>query len=201
MLKIHKKNDFNSNYLIKDKTGAGGFNIHKIDFKNSGLQKIIKYHNFIKKKKSLSYLLQPFIHCNKGFVFGKYKGLIDLRVIILNNKVIQTYIRIAKKGKFECNEHQGGNLVYLSINQLPKDVLIMTKKIVKKLDAKLNLNHSLYALDFMRSDNGNLYFIEGNTNPGIDWNHKKKINGEKTKELINIIVNELKLIIKEKSNF
>jgi hypothetical protein len=196
LLKDHDHDDFNDNYLIKDKTGSGGFKIYKIDFENFGSKKIKRCH---KSKKKLTYLLQPFINCTKGFVFGKYKGLIDLRLIILNNKVIQTYMRIAKKGKFECNEHQGGNLVYMSVKKIPKDVLIMTKKIIKKLSTKLNLKHSLYALDFMRSNNGNLYFIEGNTNPGIDWNHTKKVNGEKTKELIKIIVNELKLIIKEKN--
>ena len=74
----------------------------------------------------------------------------------------------------------------------------MTRKIIKNLDTKLNLKHSLYSLDFIRSNNGNLYFIEGNDRPGIDWNHRKKINEIKSKELINLIVNELKLIIQER---
>ncbi|TKJ17821.1 hypothetical protein CEE44_04845 [Candidatus Woesearchaeota archaeon B3_Woes] len=191
--------DFNDSYIIKDKTGAGGFNIYKVDFDKFGFKDIMKHYELDKKSgKILSYILQPFINCNKGFSIGKYHGLIDLRVIILNNKIIQTYIRIARKGNFKCNEHQGGNLVYMSIKTIHKDVLTMTRKIIKKLEAKLNLKHSLYALDFMRSNNGNLYFIEGNTNPGIDWNPRKKINEIKSKELINLIVNELKLIIQER---
>jgi len=197
LLKKHRyRVDFNDSYIIKDKTGAGGFKIYKVDFDKFGFKEIMKQYELDKKdKKILSYIVQPFINCNKGFSFGKYCGLIDLRLILLNHKIVQTYIRIAKKGKFECNEHQGGNLVYMPIKIIPKDVLTMTRKIIKKLDAKLNLKHSLYALDFMRSNNGNLYFIEGNTNPGIDWNHRKKINEIKSKELINLIVNELKLII------
>jgi hypothetical protein len=200
ILKKHKYNiDFNDNYLIKDKTGAGGFKIYKAEFDKLGLKKIKKNYRLDRKiKKTLSSLVQPFINCNDGFVFGKYKGLIDLRVIVLNKKIIQTYIRIAKKGKFECNEHQGGNLVYMSLKVIPRDVLIMTKKIIKKLDTKSNLKHSLYALDFMRSNNGNLYFIEGNSNPGIDWNPKKSVNERKSKELINFIVDELKLIVRER---
>jgi len=200
LLKKHKhRGDFNDSYIIKDKTGAGGFKIYKVDFDKFGFKEIMKHYELDKKrKKILSYILQPFINCNKGFVFGKYHGLIDLRIIVLNNKIIQTYIRIAKKGKFECNEHQGGNLVYMPIKIIPKDVLTMKRKIIKNLDTKLGLKHSLYALDFIRSNNGNLYFIEGNTNPGIDWNHRKKINEIKSKELINLIVNELKLIIQER---
>lgn len=200
LLKKHRyRVDFNDSYIIKDKTGAGGLKIYKVDFDKFGFKEIMKHYELDKKDKEiLSYIVQPFINCNKGFSFGKYCGLIDLRLILLNHKIVQTYIRIAKKGEFECNEHQGGNLVYMLIKIIPKDVLIMTRKIIKKLDAKLNLKHSLYALDFMRSNNGNLYFIEGNTNPGIDWNHEKKINEIKSKELINIIVNELKLIIQER---
>ncbi len=197
LLKRHRCGvDFNDSYIVKDKTGAGGFRIYKVDFDKFGFAEILKHHKLNKKK--FSYILQPFINCNKGFVFGKYCGLIDLRVIFLNHKIVQTYIRIAKKGKFKCNEHQDGNLVYMPIKIIPKNVLVMARKIIKKLDAKLNLEHSLYALDFMRSNNGNLYFVEGNSNPGIDWNHRKKINEIKSKELINLIVDELKLIIQER---
>lgn len=196
LLKKHRhKIDFNDNYIIKDRTGAGGFKIYKVDFDKFGFKEIMEQYKLDKKdKRILSYILQPFINCSKGFSFGKYCGLIDLRLILLNHKIVQTYIRIAKKGKFKCNEHQGGNLVYIPIKIIPKDILTMTRKIIKKLDAKLNLKHSLYTLDFIRSNNGNLYFIEGNANPGIDWDHRKKINEIKSKELIDIIVDELKFI-------
>ena len=198
--KNHKSRvDFNDGYILKDKTGAGGFKIYKVDFDKCGIEEIKEHYELDKKdKKILSYILQKFINCDDGFVFGKYCGLIDLRVIILNKKIIQTYIRIARKGNFECNEHQGGNLVYMPLETIPSDVLIMSKKIIKNLDTELNLKHSLYALDFIWSNNGNLYFIEGNNNPGIDWNHKKKINEVKSKELINFIVTELKSIIQER---
>ena len=200
LLKKHRlKQDFINGYLIKNIIGMGGFKIHKVNFEKSAYKEIMKHYGSDKKgNKILSYILQPFISCKNGFVFGKYHGLIDLRIIILNHKIIQAYIRIAKPGKFECNEHQGGNLVYTPLKIIPKDVLSMTGKIIKKLDTKLNLKHSLYSLDFMKTSSGHLYFLEGNTNPGIDWNHRKKINEIKSKELINLIVNELKLIIQEK---
>ena len=195
VLKKHRyRVDFNDGYIIKDKTGVGGFKIYKVDFDKFGVKEIVEHYEVDKKdKKLLSYIIQPFINCTKGFSFGKYCGLMDLRLILLNHKIIQTYIRIAKKGKFKCNEHQGGKLVYMPIKIIPKDVLTMTRKIIKKIDAKLNVKHSLYTLDFVLSNNGNLYFIEGNTKPGLDWNHRKKINEIKSKELINLIVGELKL--------
>ncbi|NQU78161.1 hypothetical protein HQ545_00160 [Candidatus Woesearchaeota archaeon] len=201
ILKKHRSSvDFEEGYIIKDITGAGGFNIHKVYFDKSGFKEILKHYEFDKKnKKRLSYILQPFINCDTGFEYNKkYGGPIDLRIIVLNTKIIQTYIRIAEKGKFECNIHQGGNLFYISEKIIPEAVLEMSKKIIKKLGAEINLKHSLYALDFMISNNGNVYFIEGNDTPGIIWEHKNEIDKAKTKELIDIIVNELKLIIQEK---
>jgi glutathione synthase/RimK-type ligase-like ATP-grasp enzyme len=200
LLKKHKlKQDFINGYLVKNIIGTGGFKIHKINFEKSAYKEIMKNYKFDKKfGKILSYILQPFISCRDGFVFGARNELIDLRVILINHKIIQAYIRIAKPGNFECNEHQGGNLVYIPVNKIPKDVLKMIKKITEKLDLKINLSHSLYALDFMRTNTGNLFFLEGNSNPGIDWNHAKKLNEIKSKELIDLIIQELKLIIKEK---
>ena len=191
--------DFNEGYIIKDITGASGFNIHKVQFDKFGFKEILKHYELDKKnKKKLSYILQPFINCDDGFVFEKYCGPIDLRVIVLNTKIIQTYIRIAEKGKFECNLHQGGKVFYISKKIIPKDILGMSEKIIKRLDSKINLKHSLYALDFMQSNDGNVYFIEGNDTPGIIWEYKNKMDEIKSKELIDFIVNELKLIIREK---
>lgn len=200
VLKGHRYNkDFTDGYIIKDTTGAGGFKIFKVDFANRGYEKIIENYASDKKgKKLLSYVLQPFIDCTKGFVFGKHHGLIDLRVILLNHRIIQTYIRIAQKGNFRCNEHQGGNLVYMPLATIPKEVREMMGKITKNLRKALDLSHTLFAVDFIKSNRGNLYFIEGNSNPGVDWNHTKKINELKSKELINVIVSELTALVGER---
>lgn len=202
LFKSHKNGiDFQDGHVLKDKTGVSGYKIYKVDFAKAGLKEIVQHYRSDRKvKEILSYILQPFINCNRGFVFGKYQGFIDLRVIILKNKIIQTYIRIAKRGEFRCNEHQGGNLVYMKLKTIPHDVRAMTKKIISKLSTKLDLEHSLYSLDYIRSNNGNLYFLEGNSNPGIDWDHSKKINERKSKELINIIVDELKSIYLSKES-
>jgi len=174
--------------------------MHKIDFNNLGSKKIRDHHKNDKKSKNfLKYILQPLINCKGGFKVGKYEGPMDLRLILLNHKIIQAYIRIAKKGNFKCNYHQGGKLFYISPQKIPKDVLTLVKKIIKKLDLKLNLKHSLYTLDFIRSNKGNLYFIEGNTNPGIDWKPGEKRDEVKSKEIINLIVKELKLILRKRT--
>jgi len=189
----HKyKADFGEKYILKDQKGASGRKIYQIDFEHLKFIDIWRQYKIDKKNKTgFSYVLQSFINCDRGFVIGKYAGLIDLRVIVLNNEIIQTYLRIAQKGSFLCNEHQGGELVYITKSDIPSDVLKMAGKIIRQIKLKLNAKHCLYALDFIRSNNGNLYFIEGNSNPGLDWDHRKKINEIKTKKLIRLIVGEL----------
>ena len=191
------KDDFNEEYIIKDQHGAGGMGILKVNLKEGDLSAVEKQQKQdIASGIEAKYILQPFIDCEKGFVFGKHSGLIDLRVILINHKIKQTYIRIAKKGEFKCNEHQGGNLVYKDKNILPVDVIKATKEISKKI-ASIS-SSAIYALDFIRSNEGNLYFIEGNSKPGIDWNPDKKINEVKSKELISMIVNQLDGIIEQR---
>lgn len=197
LLKNHKNQiDFDNGFIIKDRVGSGGNKIFKLNFDKKNLAKIKKqYEADLKSEESTEYIMQPFIDCANGFDFAGHHGFIDLRIILLDHTIIQSYIRIAKKGDFKCNEHQGGNLIYIPEEMIPEEIIALTKKIVKKIPLKLN--HSVYALDFIKSIAGNTYFIEGNNHPGIDWNHEKKENEEKTKELIKIIVKELKQMIKE----
>lgn len=50
---------------------------------------------------------------------------------------------------------------------------------------------SLFALDYIISNNGNIYLIEANTRPGLDWNLSIKENEIEAKKLIRIIVKEI----------
>lgn len=198
ILKSNIKLNSEKDYLVKDKRGAGGFKIYKLNFNKPGISSVVKQFKIDRQhQKSLSYVLQPFIDCRNSYVIHKHTGLIDLRVILMDNKIIQTYIRVALPGNYKCNEHQGGNLIYLPLKTIPKDVRQMTKKIITSLSTKINAQQSLYALDFIRNkEHGRLYFIEGNSNPGLDWDHTKKNNALKSKDLINLITKKLKSIQK-----
>ncbi len=194
LIQKHKhKIDFKHGYISKDTKGVGGFKIYKVNFDKPGIENLIKQYKIDKNNKELlSYVLQPFIDCRHHLKKTEHKGLIDFRLILVNKTIVQTYIRIAQKGNFKCNEHQGGNLIYLPLNIIPQDILTMTKKITNQLHQEINIENSIYALDFIRSNhNGNLYFIEGNNNPGLDWDQTKTINQNKSKQLIDIIVNKL----------
>ena len=61
----------------------------------------------------------------------------------------------------------------------------------KKIALSVSKKNSLYALDFIISNNGNVYLMEGNTGPGLDWNSSIKKNVFEGKKLISEIVKEL----------
>ena len=176
------KEDFSDEIIIKDRFGAGGINVYK--FKVDQTKKIVES---LKKHNKRSFIVQSFIKFDKGFIYKNSLVSTDIRLIYLGGKIIQTYIRMAKAGDFRCNEHQGGILKYIPKSQVPSNVLLTSDKIAKVLNKK----SSLYALDFIISNKGNIYLLEGNTGPGLDWNLSNKENKIEAQKLIRTIVKEL----------
>ncbi|MBU2591834.1 hypothetical protein KKD61_00025 [Patescibacteria group bacterium] len=176
------KEDFSNEIVMKDRFGAGGINVYK--FKAGETEKMAK---LLKKHNQKSFIIQPFVRFDKGFSYQNIPISTDIRLIYLGGKIIQTYIRMAKTGEFRCNEHQGGTLKYIPKSQVPTGVLFTSDKIVKVLNKK----PSFYALDFIISNNGNIYFLEGNTGPGLDWDLSSKENKIESHKLIRLVVEEL----------
>lgn len=168
-------------YVLKDRNGAGGVNIFKVH-KKTDLLKIGK------KFPHVNFILQPFIVAN-GFRFKEHLRSVDLRVIVCNGISVQSYIRIAKEGEFRANAKQGGTVQYLTPQMIPKDVL----KMVKTINAKLPVQNSFYALDFIKSTNGHLYFIEGNSTPGLNW--FDEADERRCKQLMRLIIKQLKTMM------
>ena len=177
-----QQNDFSDEVIMKDRFGAGGIHVYK--FKAGQYRKIMAS---MKKHQNTPFILQPFVKFDKGFRYQNVRISADIRLIYLGTKIIQTYIRIAKAGDFRCNEHQGGLLKYISKREVPSEAVIRANKIVNALHNK----RSLITLDFVISNHGNLYLLEGNTGPGLDWNVSIKENEIEAKKLIRIIVREL----------
>lgn len=185
------KNDFSNEIVMKDRFGAGGLNVYKFKSGEEG-----KMTTLSKKHKAVSFIIQPFVKFDKGLSTEKSSSPIDIRLIYLRKKIVQTYLRIAKQGEFRCNEHRGGLLKYIAISKVPLKVRTFSKNIVKRL----NTEDSLFALDFIISNNGNVYLLEANTGPGLDWNLSLKENEIEAKRLIRIIVKDIKERIRPKIN-
>src|SRR4030042_2040156 len=176
------KDDFSEEIIMKNRFGAGGRNVYK--FKASQFNMMI---TSIKKHKKISFVIQPFVKFDKGFSYQNSSVSTDIRLIYLGKKIVQTYIRMAKKGDFRCNEHKGGLLKYIPKNEVPSKVVAVSRNIAKILDKR----SSLFALDFIISNNGNIYLLEANTGPGLDWNLSIKENEIEAQKLVRIIIKEL----------
>ncbi len=176
------KKDFSDEIIMKDRFGAGGINVYKFKIdQNEQMVKLLKRH----EKKS--FILQAFVNFDKGFSYQNLPVSTDIRLIYLRGEIIQSYIRMAKAGDFRCNEHQGGTLKYIPVSQVPENLIAISNEVAKILDKK----SSLFALDFIISNYGKIYLVEGNTGPGLDWNLSIKENEIESQKLIRIVVGEL----------
>lgn len=182
--------DFRNEIILKDRYGAGGHSIYKFkpdDF--GGIQQIIK------ASPDLSFIIQPLIKFNRGFKYQNRFVSTDIRLIYFKGKIVSSYIRMAKSGDFRCNQHQGGSLAYLAQSAIPKPVMTQSRAIVKILNKK----SSLFTLDFLLSNSGHSYLLEGNTGPGLSWDPADKIDQLEAKKLIKLIIKELLIRTKPKS--
>lgn len=173
--------DFSGDYVLKDRFGAGGIDIYKINAGDTaGIELVLR------KRYKKSFVLQPFLDFEKGLEIKGLEGAKDLRLIFCNGKLVQQYVRLAKKGDFRCNAHQGGTVRYIKKPEIPANVLEFAGTVIDKL----NRVASIYALDFIVSNNGNIYFLEGNINPGLCWDEGSYEDETMTKELIQIVAAE-----------
>ncbi len=172
--------DFLSMYIMKDRLGAGGTNIYKIE--NNFYNNIRKIMN---KNKNISFVLQPFVSFDSGYKYMDLEGFTEIRFIYHGSKVVQNYIRVAQKDDFVCNNGQGG--IFINKKDIPKKIVSISKKINKKINKK----NELYALDFIVSNNGNVYLLEANISPGIDWHPENPKNVKMNQKMIKVIVTEL----------
>lgn len=174
--------DFSRDIVMKDRYGAGGRHVYK--FKFGQVKKMLEITT---KNSNVSFIIQPFTKFDQGFMYNGSRSSTDIRFVYLGGEIVQSYIRTAKPEEFRCNEHQGGSLTYLPLKAIPGKIITKSNQIAEILNKKT----SLYSLDFIMSNNGNPYFLEGNTGPGLDWNTSLKQNELKSKKLIRLLVKDL----------
>lgn len=176
------KEDFASAFILKDRYGAGGEQIYKIE--NDFAETI---YRIMGQNREVSFVLQPYMNFEKGYAYDDVTAATDIRLIYHHGKVVQTYIRRASLGDFRCNDSLGGLSTYIELEDVPDGIMKISGQIAKKIDSRA----SLYALDYLVSDLGNVYFLEGNIRPGLYWNPGSVAEEQKSHELIERIVGDL----------
>ncbi|MFH1967270.1 MAG: YheC/YheD family protein [Patescibacteria group bacterium] len=188
LIRLHSNcQDFQKDIVLKDRFGAGGNYVYEInkDFSH-------EIQTIMKANPEVQFVVQPFLSFDTGFAYQKNQTATDIRLIFQHNKLIQCYFRMAKLGDFRCNLHQGGQLIYVTPDDIPKIIQTIAKEIVQKIDKP----ESLYALDFVISNSGHVYLIEGNIGPGIDWDSSQISDEQMSKKLIHRIIKEFASRIK-----
>lgn len=182
--------DFSSDIILKDRFGASGNHVYKIT-----ADKVPQIQGIVAQNKDkVQFILQPFTLFDSGYSYKNHATATDIRLIFHHDKLLQSYIRMAQGDEFRCNEHQGGELVYVNKSDIPTSVFFTAKKMVSEIKRP----QSLYALDFVVSNSGNVFFLEGNIGPGLDWNPTSEINKKMSHQLIQSIVDEFAIRVGSK---
>ena len=133
-----------------------------------------------KKKYVNNYIAQEFLDTSLG-INGIAKGTHDLRIVMINNKIVWAHVRTPRQGEHRANAALGGTLKEVPLKKIPLSV----KKIAKEISSLFykEYDNPLFSLDFGMTNAGPK-IIEINDQIGFPtWGMK---NREKfLKELIN----------------
>ncbi|MBW2965575.1 ATP-grasp domain-containing protein [Candidatus Woesearchaeota archaeon] len=147
---------------------------------------------FLKKKKikevKKNFVVQEFIDSSKGIKELGIEGVHDLRVVIVNDEIDHSYVRIAEKGSLFANCAKGGKKVFLDKEKIPNEVL----EIVKEVDSKFErYEPRIYSIDFVYDKNGKIWVAELESIPGFAYYEDAE---EIRNEFLNKMVDVLKAI-------
>lgn len=159
--RIKSRNDFNT-ALKKIRTPIAVFKPIK---GTEGKGIVIKPKRIMTRyMKKYDGILQEFIDTSQG-IPGIHRTLHDMRILIMDGKIIQTYIRIPKKGSYRANIARGGHMKEIEKKNLPQTI----KPIINAIDKRFKrYGHRIYAVDF-GFENGIPYLIEINPQPGLPY--------------------------------
>lgn len=138
----------------------------KKNFGTEGRDIFIKLRNEITKDTYFDWsnvIVQEFCDSSDG-ITDLVEGMHDIRVILIEGKIIYAYVREPAVGKYKANLSQGGSYFYIDPNtDILKDLILIIKKLDKRLS---NYKYRMYGADFFKCK-GDWKLIELNSRPGI----------------------------------
>ncbi|OGI25061.1 MAG: hypothetical protein A3J76_02400 [Candidatus Moranbacteria bacterium RBG_13_45_13] len=123
--------------VLKPASGLKGKDVH-IDYPSKILQ--LRDIDFGK-----GWVLQKFVDTSGG-INGLVRGRHDLRIAIVNGKMVFSHIRQPRSSCRVANVAQGGSIKEIAIRKIPKQILKKTKGLQQKIDA--DFDRPLYSIDF-----------------------------------------------------
>jgi len=133
-----------------------------------GFKKDINKFEYLPGRK---YIAQEFVDSSGG-IFGITKGKHDLRIVIVNGKVVWTHVRIPPEGSYKANAASGGILTEIDYAK----VSISVKRVVETISKDFfdKYDNPVYSLDF-GIQNKKPYIYEINDQIGFPrWEMKSR---------------------------
>lgn len=129
-------------------------------------------YDFELNKKYKLYIAQEFVDTSGG-IPGITEGLHDLRLAIVNGKVVWSHVRVPPEGSLKANAAGGGILTEVDIDKIPKEVMEIAQKVIKDFYGKYD--NPTYSLDFGIDKSGKPYIFEINDQIGFPkWEMKNR---------------------------
>ncbi len=139
---------------------------------NSGKGIIIDTKDNISRRlRTYDGLLQEFIDTSGG-IPGICPSYHDIRIVIMNGKVIQTYARTPKPGSYLANVAQGGKMFAVPPHSIPRSAFRIARSIDRYFARYAD---RIYAVDFGFEKN-KPYLIELNPQPGLPYVHWPRLH-------------------------
>ncbi|MBI2410507.1 MAG: ATP-grasp domain-containing protein [Candidatus Kerfeldbacteria bacterium] len=140
--------------VVKPRFGSGG----------KGIQIVLRSQTATVQV-SVPSIVQEFIDTRAG-VPNLYIGTHDFRVVLIDDTIIISYMRIPAPGKLLCNLQQNGKMILVPIAKIPKSILVIIKKIQNHFAL---FPHKLFMVDFFFNEKGKPKLIELSNGIDIYW--------------------------------
>jgi glutathione synthase/RimK-type ligase-like ATP-grasp enzyme len=128
--------------------------------------------NFKFGEKYKRYVAQEFVDTSAG-ISEIARGKHDLRIVIVNGKVVWCHVREPIGESLLANAAQGGNLTEVDYVKVPGSIKGITEKVSKLFLEKFN--NPIYSLDFGIDKDGTPKIFEINDQIGFPrWNMKNR---------------------------
>jgi glutathione synthase/RimK-type ligase-like ATP-grasp enzyme len=130
--------------------------------------------NFKFAKKYRRYVAQEFIDTSNG-IPGIARGKHDLRIVVINGKVVWCHVREPMGESFLANAAQGGNLTEIDYEKVPESVKVIVETVSKLFSERFD--NPIYSLDFGIGADGTPKIFEINDQIGFPkWDMKNRDN-------------------------
>lgn len=156
----------------------------------NGVQVLSKKDVLKKARIQEIHLVQEFIDSSHG-VPGVSSNMHDLRIVMINAKIIYAYIREPQKGSYLANLAQGGSLKIVPVEKIPKTILPIIDFVNQTFST---FNPRIFSIDFMFDEKKQPWIVELNSMPGLFFTPEEKpYMLEMYQELLAVFKKELNL--------